>query len=200
MLTVTTPATSERLANPVRIVSALGQAGVTVSSDAAGVLADDASAVIARWCRRAFGSATYSEVFRRGHCDYPERLVLARWPVSAIASVTVDGVALSASDYELDSSMLYRLSSDLRVRWSGEKVTVAYVAGYALPDSAPADLERACIAMAVALYHGQGRDTAKRSEMVDGIGSISWRDADKGGAAIPADVEQLIGPYREVLL
>lgn len=196
MLTVVSAASNYRLATRAAVQAAI--AGL--SNDAADALLDTASATIAGYCRRVFVAETVRETFRflsspRGH----RLLRLARYPVQSVSSVTIDGIALTTFEFETGSGSLYRLESDERVCWHGRKIVVDYVGGFPA-DAVPADLAHACVTLCVAMHAAVGRDPTVRSENVPDVGSVSYRDPDNGGGAIPEAVRSLIDGYREVSL
>ena len=131
-----------------------------------------ASALIARYCNRVFGVATWQDEFRpqRGVSGEGVRaannpLTLARWPLVSVTSVveTVAGVPtplVAGTDFEIDqgsllpgdegASRLYRLNEIGNPRtWPAAQIVVVYHAGYALPNDTdpnmPADLEDATL-------------------------------------------------------
>lgn len=199
MLTVTTPATSARLATLAAV-----KAELAITDDAQdshlGDLLDQASAAIAVYCSRVFGLEAVQETFR--WAGPAETLVLARVPVVSIASVTEDGTALAAEDYEVDegAGLLYRLRGDYRSRWCARKVVVSYSAGWLLPEdegaNLPADVTRACLLTVSAWWHARGRDPMLRSESDQSIGAVSYiATADMGG--LPPQAQALLAPYRQ---
>lgn len=159
----------------------------------------EASEAIAEACGRVFAKETVSEQFRP--VLPPDELMLTRWPVASITSVTEDAdTPLTSSDYEVDkaSGLLYRRSSDVRIAWQAEKVVVVYEAGYELPASAPLALQKAARALVRAQWLGRGRDPLVRSEEVPGVLRQDFWVGGIPGApgGLPPDVEALIAPYR----
>lgn len=171
-----------------------------------------ASAAIATWCNRVFAQETLSEQFRldapspggdrvAGNTDH---LLLGRWPVSSIAAVTEDGVALAAADYELDgpSGVLYRVSDDSRVAWASAKIVVAYTAGYTLPGTAnytlPRDIEHAALLLLKSWWFARTRDPLVKQESISGVADVAYWVAAPGQAAdLPPDVAALLDKYRK---
>lgn len=197
ILTVTSPAeaSAKRLCTLAALKAELG-INDSASDAALEEKIDQASASIAEWCQRAFAAEAVSETFR---LSAPvNALVLDRCPVTTIASVTCDGRLLDAEVYEHDgrNGMLWRLESDARSMWPAAKVVVAYTAGYALPDAAPADLRRACMVLASTWWQSRGRDATLRSENTEGVDGVSYFDARNGGGGLPAMVTDLLESYR----
>lgn len=102
-----------------------------------------ASAFIESWCGRSFAVQNYSEL-RSGTGN--DMLMFGAWPVTAVASVTVDGRPIpAASDfhspgYRFDDNAVV-LQGYLFTR-GRRNVALAYTAGYA---AIPAEIEQACI-------------------------------------------------------
>lgn len=191
MIEILTPATSLRLAAPADL-----QAEVSgLSADEAGALIDQASALIAAHCGQPFGQVEARETFRPGHRPWP--LFLSRIPVVSVASIVEDGITLPATDWEadLDQGALRRLRSDIVSPWTARKVVVTYVAGYALPSGAPSGLARGCIMLATALAERRGTDTGLRSESLDGVATLSWRDPGNGGGLLTAEIRQAVSDH-----
>lgn len=193
-LTIITPATNTALATRAYVKSELG---ITDNAEDARIDAyiRQASDAIAGAMNVDIAKATVSETFRRTRhgilCGTrrafkDDKLTLARMPITSISSVVEDGATLDTSEYELESAdfgLLLRLRDGVLSRWSASTIVVTYTAGYDLPNSAPALLQRAC-ALLVAQYKSTAaRDPNIRSESTDGLGSTSYFDGavDRGG-------------------
>lgn len=192
-LTIITPATNTALATRAYVK---GELGITDSSEDARVDAyiRQASDAIVGAINVDLAAATVAETFRRNRrgvlcglrSSRDDKLTLARMPIVSISSVVEDGTTLDPSEYELESAdfgLLLRLRDGFLSTWSASTVVVTYTAGYDLPNSAPALLQRAC-ALLVAQYKASAsRDPTVRSESTDGLGSTSWFDGagDRGG-------------------
>ena len=196
MITVITPPPTNML-----IATATAARELAISDATAGLqeLIGQASDACARYCGRAegFGRATVAQTERD---IYAPCIVLGRDINPVVNSVVEDGVTLAATAYELDGSLLYRLSDDMRVEWNAAKVVITYAAGYVLLTDTPQDLERACIATLAAIHAARGRDPRIRSEAADGVGSVSYLDPKAGAEALPVEAAALLGPYRKISL
>lgn len=117
----------------------------------------------------------------------------------AVSSITEDGVALTASDWELDGTILYRLSADARTWWPTCTLVITYTTGYSLPASVPRDLERACLHVMAGWMSARGRDPLVRSESVDAVVSMSYLDPRAGMEGIPPQAAGLLTPWRKDL-
>src|SRR5215203_5276906 len=202
-LTVITPAVSFALAHLDTLKAELGITGTAEDAQLQGYIFQ-ASSAITGYLGRVIAQETVAEQFRlpqelacRGGV---ESLPLSRCPVSVIASVVVDGVTLSASDYEVEakSGLLWRLYSDSLGPWRGRKITVTYTGGYTSLPELPDAIERAAHILITHMRSAAGRDPQLRSESIDGVWSGQyWVGTTPGATAgLPPDVTALLEPYR----
>lgn len=198
MLTVITPATTQRLSDLATVKAALDLDPADSTADALLIRRlDQASAAIAAHCGLSLG---YEVVEDRYRFDCPRSvLILERLTVAAIEAVTEDGATLDEADVERDGRLLRRLDAAGRYRpWAGPVVTVRYAAGWRLPGQPdrdlPADIEDACLRLITERWHAQGRDPALKSLEDEGA-----RAAFSAAAGLPADVCALLAPYRPVV-
>lgn len=112
-------------------------------------------------------------------------LVLSRWPVTAVTSVTVDGVALVAGeDYKWErAGILTRIGG---VWGCDEKITVVYTAGY---DPIPPSVKGLVLELAAGSWSATG---GKKSERI-GDYQVAW--AREGMSLSTAD-KKALGRYR----
>lgn len=202
IVSITAPASlaSRRLCTLAAVKAELGITD-NVQDAALTAAIDEASSVIASYCGRCFAVQGVSEVWRR-----PARsaLVLRFRPVTALASVTVDGTTLAGTDYEIDgeAGLLWPLSGDCRTAWTGSKTVVAYTAGYTAPDTGtgftlPLAVSRAAVLLVSSMRLSAGRDLNVRSRSAEGVGSTSYVDARTGMEALPPVVGGLLEPFIE---
>jgi hypothetical protein len=198
MITITTPATSQRLVTVESVRSVLGLAD-RQDDELLRNLCDRASDVIARHCKRVFGLETVEETLRL-RCA-TDGLILARYPIAAVASIVENGVTLAASDYEIEAEpgFLCRLTGDRETRWPAVKIIATYSAGYDLPNDTPNALKQAAIELVKAFYMGADRDPAVRNEGVDNLSSAAYYGPD-AGADIPPSVRGFLGSFRNTRL
>lgn len=196
ILTVTTPAGSSDLTTIADVKADLGITSITDDALLTRYVAES-SLEFAAVCNRVFGLETVAELMRP--TSALDVLVMRRRPIVAITSIVEDDdAALTVDDYELDKAagMIWRLESDCRRRWYANKLVVTYQAGYALPGSAPRDLQKAVRAIVKAQYLSKGRDPLVRSEAVPGVYEVAyWVGGLPGGAAWPADIAAAIARY-----
>lgn len=140
---------------------------------------------------RAVLSATYTET-RDG--DGGSSLVLRKWPVISVTSVTVDGTAIAARAAVTDSGWTRNEST---IRLSGytftrgtANVVVVYSAGYA---TVPADLEQAVIEHVAMTFRASDRQGLASAS---GGGESAVYDAGREWASIQGKLD----PYREVIV
>src|SRR6185295_12284905 len=113
---------------------------------------------------------TLSQTFRIWSGNAGRKLLLARWPVLSIISVTTDATELVPADWEIDipEASITRISSSYSAMgWPVGRITVQYDAGY--DDPVPVDL-RGYASRLVSLYHqttgaGAGDPSVRRVEV-----------------------------------
>lgn len=127
----------------------LGQAS-NIDAALLGTLVTNASAFVLNYVNRNLLTASYTET-RNGHGG--SRLALREYPVTAVSSVTVDGVAIPAAPDAVSNGYVF---DDLVLYLRGycftrgvQNVVIGYTAGYA---SVPADVAQACIEIVAAKY------------------------------------------------
>jgi hypothetical protein len=150
-----------------------------------------ASQFIQSWLNRTIASAAYTDT-RNGTGG--TRLFLRNRPVTAVASVTVDGVAIAPSSpaptgdgYLYDDSSLYLVGHCFSK--GAQNVVVQYTAGYA---ATPPEIEQACIALVVLRY--KERDRIGQASKNLGGEVVSFQQKD-----MPADVATVLDQYRNVV-
>lgn len=198
ILTVTTEAASLLLLTDAELRRATGVASGQDEAHAA-LNKQIAAALTSRCNVRAYGAQpptlrleTLSESFR---LDCPsEQLILARRPIVEIVSVTEDGVAVSASDYEIDAAqgIVIRLCSDYPAWWSASKIVVAYRAGW---ETVPDNLRNAAMKLATVLWSEGGRESNLRSIDIPGVESREYWVGPSDDPLISSEIEDLLGDY-----
>lgn len=155
----------------------------------------EASDLVAQWCNRSgFGRETLRQTARL--TSPVDVLVLQRDLGAVVSSVTEDGVALTAADYERGGVLLYRLRDAIRLPWTARTVVIEYQAGFVLPDDVPPALERACLDLLAGLWHGQGRDPAVRNETTEGVGAVGYFEHRVDTLPLPPDRLAALERYR----
>ncbi len=185
---MTIPPGPDDLTNVADVAAYLGQP-VTQDSDLIQALVTAASAFIVNWTGCGFASAPCTDV-RDG--TGRETMVLANAPVTAIGSVTIDGVSIPATSgwpqcgYGFDGTSLYL--SGYSFRLGRRNVSVGYTAGYA---AVPADVAQACVELVAYRYRLRDK-TGLVSE-----GALQQTTA-YSQADMPQSVVSALAPYRRV--
>lgn len=150
-----------------------------------------ASGFIQNWLNRTIASATYTDT-RNGTGG--TRLFLRNRPVTAVASVTVDGVAIplggpqpTTGGYLFDDSSVYLIGYSFTK--GAQNVVVQYTAGYA---TVPFEIEQACIAFVVLRYKERDRIGQVSKNLGGEVVSFQQKD-------MPPDVATLLDQYRNVV-
>jgi len=200
LIEIVTPATSTRLTTLDAVKADLGLSG-SASDEALGALIDQFSDTIAAWCGRTFGAATVRETLDVARLCDRRAILLGRWPVSSMTSITVAGDALDPAAYVLDQAkgeLLFRGTTTRFTLWPVGESILTYETGYALPDdddrTLPHDIERACMVMVRSAWTSMGRDPALRSEESTGVAVFTYFAAT--GAGLSLEAQALLSPYR----
>ena len=161
------------------------------------------SVAIASACRRVFQQETIADYFNLGWRSCDEALVLSRFPVNEVVSVTESNSVLPVDQYDVDSSkgMLYRMRGDCRSAWTGGRIAVTYSAGYVLLTTLPHDLEQACILLVKQNYFAKTRDPLIKSVAIPGVSTYDYwvgSTGKGGGGGMPPEVQTLIEPYKTI--
>lgn len=217
---VVTPATNRALASLSDIKAELEITDTSKDTILSTMIIEESKAAEV-FCKRVFATETVRETIRQPagwyfpahrqlHGQLPSQIVLTRWPVVSIASITEDGTAIAPTDYEADneSGSLLRLSaSTYPISWTARAIVVQYTAGYALPaDSAPnlpEDIQRAVKEMVKLRFFARGRDPLVRVHSEPGLGSSDyWVGPLRGQAdyGMPSQIAAMLEPYRRVVV
>lgn len=194
MLTVVTPATSQDLAALAVVKAALGVTGTEEDATLAPLITR-ASVAIATFCNRVLVQETVEESFRvvRGG------MVLERYPVTSIVTLSEDGLTLAPAEYEADlaAGIVERvciLDGD-QGRWSRGRTVIRYEAGYTL-ETMPPDIVQALV-MVVAQFRSQAaRDPLLRAEETTDVERLEWQIGVDDG--IPAAARAMLTYHRKL--
>ena len=128
---------------------------------------------IQTWLNRALSSATYTETY-----DGPigTRMLVANYPVTAIASLSIDGATIPLStDVTVAGYVLDTYGVILRGNYSfgngRSNVEITYTAGYSV---IPVEIEQAAIEL-VALRYAERRRPGVSSQTIGGE-AVAYRD------------------------
>lgn len=208
ILNIVTPASSRNLTTTVAVKAELG-----ITDSASDAIIDRfvaaASRAAAKQCNGELVLESVSEQFRAypfvdaaSITNVSEFIYLRRTPLVTVGAVIEDGATLAAGvDFETDMARgrMTRLSSDIAVAWSFQKLTVAYTGGYVLGTTLEPDIERAVIEIVRDMWFssqsGTGQDI--RGEELAGVGKIEYyASSAKGTSSLPQLAIDLLAPYQ----
>jgi Phage gp6-like head-tail connector protein len=162
------------------------------------------SAAIATACGRVFQRETVADHFNLGWRSCNDKLVLSRFPVEEIVSVTEGDQTLAADQYEFESrnGLLFRVTgNNTWSSWTGDRIVVTYEAGYEMLESLPHDLEQACILLVKQNYFAKTRDPLIKGVTIPGVSTHDyWVGGVGQGGGMPPEVQTLIERYRAVVM
>jgi hypothetical protein len=139
------------------------------------------------------------------HEDEPRhsRLLLARKPVTAIASVVENGVTLDPEQYQVigRSGILVRLRNDRQSSWhTSGKLVVTFSAGWILPGqqgrTLPAEIEGAVVDLIKMARSARTRDPTVKSENVHGVDSVEYWVGGIGEGELPETIASKLERYK----
>ena len=166
--------------------------GVTSSTDDAflGRLISFASAFVQNYINRNILIASYSEIYD-GKGGYA--LMLPNYPITAVSSLTIDGVSIPAASSPLVSGYTFNSAritlNGYRFNSGYDNVAINYTAGFA---TVPLDLEQAVIEIIGFKYREISR-IGKTSENLAGQ-STSFSQAD-----IPPTAKTILQQFKRVI-
>lgn len=99
---------------------------------------------------RDFDSKSYTEIRDGKGID---TIMVANWPVTAVASVTVNDLVVPSADYLFDDQTITLLKGWIFTR-GRRNIVLRYTAGYT---TIPADLQRCCMEMVGKKYRERDR-------------------------------------------
>lgn len=161
---------------------------------------DGISTGICNYCDRFFVVQTYRDQLRNPCFGYGDPLRTRQFPIvtddtgEAKLTVTVDGVVLDPSSYDLDIDFgrVYLITSG----WAGASVVVDYSAGF---DPIPPDVVSAASIWLVGDWMARNRDPAIKSEAIFDVMTVVYNDqssANTMDAGPPDQSCNLLLPYR----
>ena len=146
--------------------------------------------------RNDLHSQSYSEAYSGTGTS---RLCPVNYPITAVASVAIDGMSVSAASSFTAAG--YRFSDTVIILNGGQKFTrgienveIVYTAGYA---TIPEDIVQACVMMIATQYQSQGAGYAVSSESVPGVYSASYSNT---VGSVPDSVKSLLRNYVRVTM
>ena len=208
-ITVDTAAESKQLTVLANFKEYLG---ITVATDDTliGNLIDRASRQIVSYTRRAFAAQDITETLEG---RFSQLLRLKRFPIITVASVKLEDVLVTATDYTVQRpavGMIFREDkwADTFAKYDYE---VSYTYGFNLPsfttnplsaDDLPDDIELVAILLAKAMFLSRKRDSGILKETVPAVYSATYGGggsavAGSGGdSLLTPEIQTLLEPYR----
>lgn len=198
MLRTITKATSNDLTTVQAVRLELGNSATSADDALIVSLISQASAMLAGEMNRAAGIEEIEQIEQvRAPLSF---FLLDRWPVTELVSCTVAGATIALTDLRLDphEGFVTLVRNGVTLSWPLGQTVIRYKAGYVLAGAGrnvPADLERAAIGIAKALFYGRDRDPNIRSDTVAGVGATSYTDTERLEVIGP-DARAIINRYR----
>lgn len=208
ILEIGTPATTTKLTTLERVKLELS---ITDSSKDAILNAkiDEAGSDIEAFLGYRVARETVTETFWQAPVnEAPEYILLERFPVASITSVTLDDDLLASSLYRLDANtgILYKLDdAGLGSTWFvSESLVIVYVGGYLLPGESgrnlPFAIEAAVVDLVQDFWFAKGRDPSAMEEDIPGVMRIRrWVGAVGAAGELPPSVTSKLTPFRRIL-
>lgn len=205
IVTVTTPATVERLTTVARVQADLGITGSEAEIETA---INEASSRIEAELGYHLALETVTETFRptSGH-EYASAILLDRTPVVMIDGITTDTVTLIEGAWTVDpvnGLLLWLDGSGLGQSWHFHNaLSVSYSGGWVMPGeegrTLPPAIESACVAYVRSIW-ARWRDPPVKSVEVPGVISYDYwvggTAADAGG--MPGEVSAMLAPFKRL--
>lgn len=196
MLTIALPNTDRTLLTIAELRSAAGVVGSSRDAELT-ALGGYVSAVITTACQVARAGATpptlrlesVVETFHHRRHQGIDPLIPSRRPVASITSVLEGTAELDASSYQLDGTLLYRLSGDRRGYWRHSPVVVSYDAGWA---TVPDDLRYAAIRFVQSALISGDRDPMLKRKVTVGVSEYEWWVDPTRDSVVPAEVMDIL--------
>jgi hypothetical protein len=153
-----------------------------------------ASALVQAYTGREFNVASVAEQFTDMDSAI---LMVSRFPIVEVESISEDGETLTVDDWEADntSGILYRLRNDRRSGWCASSIVITYDCGF---EDVPQAVQAACIDLIRIRRSKASRDPLLRSiDIPEVIAESYWNGAVPGeaGQALPADCRAMLAPY-----
>jgi hypothetical protein len=149
---------------------------------------------IEQYCNRIFAQQGYQDSWGIVTGEQGAPLILAQAPIGASTLVTIDGTALTASDFTVDANagLLYRATDPLAWQ-STSTLVVSYNGGFT---TIPVDIQMAALEMCVMEYRGRNRDPMLRERETPGLGRETYWVGPIPGQSLPGNLGPAFEPYR----
>jgi len=162
-----------------------------------------ASVFVESWLTRPIGRANWQEIRDGMGGERANRMVLAVTPVTAVLSLSIDGVVIqpagqpttfsNQAGYVVTPSEL--VLRGCRFTRGSANVVVQYTAGY---DPIPPDIEQTTIEMVVRKYRERTR-IAERSRSLGGSETVQYSTVMFSSRDMGTDIQELLWQYRQTV-
>lgn len=154
-------------------------------------IATAVNTMIPNYLNRELDSVARSEVL---HGNGGQAILAPAWPITAIASLSVDEVAISPATLITDTGYQFHdrsiiLRGGLRFTSGFYNVKLTYTAGYS---SAPSDLAQAATELAALIYKDRDRVGLTSKSVAGEVIGLFNRD-------IPSRIKAMLQPYKNVV-
>jgi hypothetical protein len=202
-ITIVTPATSTDLTTLDTVKTELGLTDSTYNALLTRFI-KVASSAIETFCGRDFAYQVITETIPMGG---EQRILLSRFPVVSLTSVTYEGVTVDSAKYVLSSPEAGFLDN-ISGRWNNTNgeydYVISYSYGYNLPGSLtrnlPYDIEQAAIELVKHYYHTYDNDGNVAKETVPQVYETTYNNGIVGAKGnkteLPERVISLLQPHR----
>lgn len=211
IFTVTTAASDRSLLTIGQLRDAVGAVDKTQDARLRDLGRRATGAIMRACCIRGAGvtpptlrKESLAETFRLEHRT--EKLVLSRRPILSIASITENGTALDASQFEIEAEagIVHRLdAAGGRRPWAYNSghlnfraaitIALAYEAGW---DIVPDELALAVSLLVKHLSDLAGQEANVQLEISDGFGRTGYFHGPNDQKLLPTNVAELLAPFK----
>lgn len=208
IITVTSPSSYQYLTTLDRVKQELSITDNGSDAILTAKISEASSDILARIWPRPRETVTETFYPEPGQSVSRAQLMLSRWPLVSVTSVTLDDSAVVSYRIDAEAGMLLYLADDgYRSCWTFSKsAEIVYVGGFSMPGEVaqptlPPALEAACVELVSSYWFSRGRDSLVRQETVDGAGSTTyWIGAVGESGSLPPSVESKIAPYKRMVI
>ena len=152
---------------------------------------DWASAAVETYCNRTFPSAAYTETYDGTGTDM---LYLNQYPITAVASVTLDDETVASADYTRETTGIYYEDGWTKGR---RNVSITYTAGYV---TIPADLHMVVTRLSSDLIGMVGQSGTIQSEKIGDYSYTLSATATGQDSVLSPGYRAALAKYRRMVL
>lgn len=199
-ITVVTPASSSNLALLADVKELLGISGSS-EDDLLNDMIAYSTAMIEDYLGYKPGLATVDETLAG---NGRQELMLSRFPVASITSITLDSTTVDSDDYDLQEPEAGIVFKETCWAYTGKKYryTARYQYGYTLPEDGsptlPLSIQNAATILVTNLYNNKGVDTSLESEKFPDVYEVVYgksRGTNVINRFLSPEIKSLLDPY-----